>query len=335
MRTPYRRHVLKPALALLAGASALLVTTGGAAAPARGHARTDLAALPGELVFGCEAGCHDPERSGLLGIRPDGTGLRVILEGDCDASGCTLLADPAVSRDGRQIAFERTTTRAGGSGRAEIWRTGADGSQPRRVAFSALDNRAPDWAPDSRRLVFTRETSARYGTTFLWVVRADGSGARRLLRMRDAAQPAWSPAGNKIGFVGTNNRFFAVRPDGARLLRLGGRRVAGVLPRWSPAGRRLAFSPRVAPNENAGVAILDPTGRVRAAPVPRRPVLALSWSPDGRWIAAALFRQVECDEDDCPKYSEVWVVRLHDGYRKVILSVPGGPTISGLDWRQG
>ena len=335
MRTPYRRHVLKSALALLAGASALLVSTGGAAAPLPAHAPTDLAALPGELVFGCDSGCHDPERSALLGIRPDGTGMRVILEGDCDVSGCALLAEPAVSRDGRQIAFERTSTGDRGSGRAEIWRAGADGSQPRRVAFSALDNKAPDWSPDGRRLVFSRETSARYGTTFLWIVRADGSRARRLLRMRDAVEPTWSPVGNMIAFVGTSNRFFAVRPDGARLLRLGDRHVVGNLPRWSPAGRRLAFSPQVARYENAGVAILGPTGRVRAVPVPRRPVLALSWSPDGKWIAAALFRQVRCDEGDCPQYSEVWVVRLRDGYRKVILSVPGGPRISGLDWRRG
>lgn len=279
-------------------------------------------------MFDCQ-GCPDVEnRSGLFTIRPDGSALRLVLpDQSCEGSpGCARFWAPAWSPDGRQIAFERKSTRA------EIWRSAADGSRPRRVTLGSLDDEDPDWSPDGRRLVFTREVRARDGTySFLWVVRADGTHARRLLRMPEVSEPSWSPDGSKIAFTDKNGRLFAVRPDGTRLQRLGGRKLLGVMPRWSPEGRRLALS-RVRDHEAVGIAVLEPTGRVRVTPVPRRPVFAHSWSPDGKWIAAATFRRIECDEDYCPRFLDLWVVRLRDGYRKLILSVREGEA-RGLDWR--
>jgi TolB protein len=67
----------------------------------------------------------------------------------------------------------------------------------------------PAWSPDGRRLAFVR---VRGGRSDIYVVNRDGSGLRRLahaITFRPmpgsssgfAANPAWSPDGQKIAFM--------------------------------------------------------------------------------------------------------------------------------------
>ena len=55
------------------------------------------------------------------------------------------------------------------------------------------------WSPDGKRLLFAAGSEAQ---TELWVVRADGSGLRRLTaNSARETTPSWSPDGSSIAFV--------------------------------------------------------------------------------------------------------------------------------------
>ena len=67
--------------------------------------------------------------------------------------------NPAVSRDGRQLAYEFDF---------DIWVSRSDGRLRRRLV---VDGEQPDWSPDGRRIVFIRSDA-------MYVINADGtSGA--------------------------------------------------------------------------------------------------------------------------------------------------------------
>lgn len=99
--------------------------------------------------------------------RPDGGGRRRL------SAGWTS----DVARDGRTVAL---TGRTGG-----VFTVPFAGGTPRRLARGF----EPSWSPSGRRIAYTRwPDDNRFQ---LWVMRADGSGARRL--RRDAEAPDWRP----------------------------------------------------------------------------------------------------------------------------------------------
>jgi Tol biopolymer transport system component len=80
-------------------------------------------------------------------------------------------------------------------------------------------------------------------------MRADGSGAHRLIAgttAHNAEQPAWSPDGRSIAFVGVT--LYGSEIEVARLgvrrapRRLSGPRLEATDPDWSPSGRWIVFS---------------------------------------------------------------------------------------------
>ena len=78
----------------------------------------------------------------------------------------------------------------------------------------------------------------------IYVIRADGSGKRRLTRSgaKDIA-PAGSPDGRRIAFASDRDGKFEVyvmNADGSEQRRLVGK-PANSFPAWSPDGRKIAF----------------------------------------------------------------------------------------------
>jgi len=80
-------------------------------------------------------------------------------------------------------------------------------------------------------------------------MRADGSGAHRLIAgttAHNAEQPAWSPDGRSIAFVGVT--LHGSKIEVARLgvgsapRRISGPRLEATDPDWSPSGRQIVFS---------------------------------------------------------------------------------------------
>ena len=125
---------------------------------------------------------------------------------------------------------------ADGSGQTEL---------PRNVPFGGA------WSPDGKRIAFAHvDSSPGNGpdaNAGLWVVNADGSNPRRVVRYAVGSNPAWSPDGRRIAFrrfdrLAGNSDLYVVNADGSGLRRL--TRHAENVPRsfaWSPDGRTIAF----------------------------------------------------------------------------------------------
>jgi Tol biopolymer transport system component len=101
---------------------------------------------------------------------------------------------PAVSPDGRQIAFSRNGL---------LLRMPADGGAAERVGTDTISG-GPDWSPDSSHLAYVCVQPP--GNVFdLCVINADGSGRRVIWPPQGLAcsvsDPSWSPDGTQIAFA--------------------------------------------------------------------------------------------------------------------------------------
>jgi len=102
---------------------------------------------------------------------------------------------PAISHDGRRIAFASTR-----SGLEEIWVAGADGSHPfqlTRIGSGHVAN--PRWSPDDRALVFNAWTPR---SDLYSVDVNDGSVNRLTDDPADEGEPSWSRDGKWVYFGG-------------------------------------------------------------------------------------------------------------------------------------
>ena len=126
------------------------------------------------------------------------------------------------------------------------------GAAPGRVSGGAADDRDPVWSPDGRRIAFTRlgeRAPARKGKKRrrparlreLWVMRANGSHARRLRKLpADVSSPAWSPDGRAIAFaMGRSGRrgLYTVRTTGGGLRQVASRAADPRAIDWQARGR--------------------------------------------------------------------------------------------------
>lgn len=122
----------------------------------------------------------------LYRVGAKGGAAQVLTQG----SGVALNVTPAVSRDGKRIAFASDR-----SGQPNLWVMNADGSSP--VALTK-DPEArymePAWAPDGRSIAVVRRSAVPgFGVyiprTEIWSVPVDGSAARLLVRPSNDAGP--------------------------------------------------------------------------------------------------------------------------------------------------
>jgi WD40-like Beta Propeller Repeat len=111
----------------------------------------------------------------------------------------------------------------------------------RRIARLARNASEPTFSPDGSKLAFVRDKTRRFQlpkpdrpVTELWVARADGSAARRVLRRSGyISSPSWDPSGSRLAFVRNppadatgnlepegGNRAVAINADGTCLTRL-------------------------------------------------------------------------------------------------------------------
>lgn len=195
------------------------------------------------------------------------------------------------SPDGSRIAFSRD---AGPSGEQSLWAVDVGSGKLQRLTTCLTRycvDIAPAWSPSGELIVFSRSAKRR---SSLYTVHPDGSLLAKITTVARAADPQWSPDGQKLAFDG-NDRIYIVDADGSQLkLVLAGAAGSGPgVPTWSPDGTRLAYfnTPGRPGGFTAEVWTMkaDGSGRRRlyhsaccvqgwAAPI---------WSPDGTKIAFA------------------------------------------------
>ena len=131
-------------------------------------------------------------------------------------------------------------------------------------------------------------TSGRSGDFDIYVMEADGTGARPVTRTAGIDQSAdWSPEGFKLAFMSRRDGDFdvyTIYADGKGLRQLTNGTGSDGFPRWSPNGSRLLFTSEIQGGLDLFVMNADGTNPVRL----RKNVGENSggaWSPDGSRIA--------------------------------------------------
>ena len=168
---------------------------------------------------------------------------------------------------------------------SHIYVVNPDGTGLRTLARSQGFDGSPRWSPDKSRIAFVRRVVVgedfRGDSIFrsdLWVMDANGGGARRLAR--NASEPAWSRDGSRIAFV-RDWHVWSLDVDGGRERQLTSGKQEGH-PDWSPDGRRVVYEQWLDPVEAIYVMEADGSDKRRLG----RPAEGAfpAWSPDGRTI---------------------------------------------------
>lgn len=126
--------------------------------------------------------------------------------------------DPSFSPDGSKIAF--VSSRAG---KPMVYTMSlANPSDVKRITFAGSYNATPNWAPDSKKLVFAGWLDGHFD---LFTITADGSKIERLTKNEgNNEDPSFSPDGSMIAF--SSNRankekaIYVMNVDGTNVKRL-------------------------------------------------------------------------------------------------------------------
>jgi eukaryotic-like serine/threonine-protein kinase len=242
---------------------------------------------------------------------------------------------PSISRDGKHILY------ATSENRANLERVPLD---PARLKAGPLEPvtqgsrgvRSCDVSPDGRWVAFHGSIPQED----LFVVRPDGSGLRQITN--DAARdrfPRWSPDGETLLFQsnrGGTYGIWSIRADASGLepvTRPGDGSLA--YPALSPDGRWLAV---IVPDR--GEALVDLSlPREQRRPVPLPPIDAngqlfdaVSWSPDGKWLAGTAETSDSRPMPGILLYSPATRTYTHLTERgEVPVWMPGGKTLLALE----
>lgn len=245
----------------------------------------------------------------------------------------------ALSPDGSMVAYVTDETTAMNSLRV----VGVDGRGDRQV-YALKDRRIsqPAWSPDGRQFAFVVSEfsaenfqiwTAQYLT--IWVVNADGTGARRITEIStdgDPSEPAWAPDGKSLAYTrsGPAVYVFDFESRAVRAVATGGR------PTWASDSKRIAVA-RQAPELWESSGPQDVVGGGNAYPQvidivnvengsiewsirdPRFRLAEPTWSRDGSWIAFVRWGV----EDRTGYEEELFVVRADGRDISVLAKAPG------------
>jgi Tol biopolymer transport system component/DNA-binding winged helix-turn-helix (wHTH) protein len=131
----------------------------------------------------------------VVGAGAQGEDFYVIRVGDGQVQKLSVTAGewPAISRDGRKLAFSL------GDDRVNIWRKDLEHPEtpPSQMLVSTRQQNDGQYSPDGKHVAFD---SARSGTWSVWVADADGGNLVQVSHEGPAGFPRWSPDSQKIVF---------------------------------------------------------------------------------------------------------------------------------------
>ena len=179
---------------------------------------------------------------GIYTMAPNGSNVKRLGDG----------LEPAISRDGKTIAFVRTVAPPKGNEipDIEIYTMNANGGDVTRVTRDGSTNTEPAFSADGKRIVFVGERGIKGKSNerpHLFVVDVDGSNERQLTRGASVdVEPAFSPDGKRIVFVRGpgESRLMSMSDDGQDVEALTDTRDPFSTPKapsYSPNGQRVIF----------------------------------------------------------------------------------------------
>jgi uncharacterized protein YgiM (DUF1202 family) len=214
----------------------------------------------------------------IYAVNPDGSGLRALTTG----------MDPALSPDGKQVAFTRWAESKPGSA-GSVWVINTDGSGERNVHDSAVQPRSPTWSPDGKQIMITTQQGGarvfpdRYcgtnpppadATNIDWETRCTGEGAERMCWV-SYCYDLLARAGHILRSINLETGAIQDQPVS----------TYSYTPTWDPAN-----SWRVIYRDEQGLAALD-VNRGATWPLTKDSSdYTPAFSPDGKKIAVA-YRQ--------------------------------------------
>jgi Tol biopolymer transport system component/imidazolonepropionase-like amidohydrolase len=202
------------------------------------------------------------------------------------------IVHPAVSPDGRQIAFAAL---------GDLWVMPLDGA-PRRLTSDPAVETEPAWSPDGRSLAYA---SDRGGSMNIWVRELQTGVDRQVTHLTTAAmQPAWSPSAAEIAFLDSDGQLQVVDVESAAVRKVHDHLNEPGRPSWSPDGRAIVvsslkvYSTRFREGTNQVLRVSIPVSRGASVepdrwlePAPHKSIgmredYGPVWSPDGSQMAA-------------------------------------------------
>ena len=120
----------------------------------------------------------------IYAVNPDGSGLRYLTTG----------MDPALSPDGKQVAFTRWQGQNNGVS-GSLWVINVDGTGERQVAGGANQAKSPTWSADGSQIIISVQQEGTLVDTYLCMVNGQPTERDAPIEgqrcMRKAADPHW------------------------------------------------------------------------------------------------------------------------------------------------
>jgi eukaryotic-like serine/threonine-protein kinase len=198
-------------------------------------------------------------------------------------AGESRLVDPAVSPDGRRIAYD------GVSSDSDLVQIPLENGMIRTLLATSRDESAAAWSPKTSQFAYV---TSRNGRPEIWEQSVQEGWERPVVTQHDFAEDnlgffslEFSPDGERLGYMRMSNKHLAVIWISP---------AAGGQPVQVSSDDDFAFGPSWSPDGNSVVYMSLKHGLVKAVPGDSQPpvkvpggdcVFTPKWSPDGQWIA--------------------------------------------------
>lgn len=260
-----------------AGLLAAVVVLALAALSYRMHAQVS-GAPNGRIVYFAGDSNNDAQ---IFVINPDGSGKQQLTH-DTNEN-----FDPAVSPDGRKIAYVADTF---SDGSTQLFIMNADGTNVTQITND--DNFIIDklaWSPDGSKLALMRSPGDFSQPSAIYTINADGSGLNLVVQdTHFDTSPSWHPSGTKLIFVcsdGTRDQLCTINADGSGRTQITSDSNYHDGPTYSPDGTQIAFTKNFNPYSQAIKVMNADTSGEHTIATSNTENENVSWSPDGTKLA--------------------------------------------------
>ena len=221
-------------------------------------------------------------------------------------SGGEIFLAPALSNDGKYVAFLSNGSFARGEVFIDLWLGNAEtGKRIKRLVKSTTDPNFEElrllysqsaFSPDGKYLAFTAQRSGK-DVLYLLDVKTRKTVRRLDLPLEGAWSPSWSPDSKHLVFSGSNGGLtdlYMVDADGQSMNRLTNDKFGDLQPAWSPDGKKVAWASDRGDDASFDllrfpkwrITVLDlQSGAMTVLPGQGGLNLNPQWAPDGKSIA--------------------------------------------------